>query len=398
MALDIKEAEGILGISEMTAGPGDVSLTPLCQLLSLALRSPPSPSVAILVQAAWGVAPDIQEAEGILGISKMVAGPGDVSLGALIRSLGTNISLQKLPSSDVPVPVLEMKMGFVVPIADLVEAMWQFQQHMDGPLVYGSPGVTAPPPPPTEKEAARTLPPRPEPQPVEPNSWETDFLELQRTALDTYRAQTLSGFRRDNHTWHVLDEEALMSITPKVIEKKNLQEEEKSWKKPSDASKELVPRRTLDDRKAEQERRQAAAERDAQARREAAAAEQERRRLEEEAERERRRVQAAARHDARVQRKGLKGKGGGQEATDEWGQGEGEGEAGADNIPATGDDRAVHQQKGNGEMVKGKGTLTPKASPPPPQARARAAPEQKGWQPEERWRSTSEQRAEIRWW
>ena len=76
------------------------------------------------------------------------------------------------------------------------------------------------------------------------------------------------------------------------------------------------------------------------------------------------------------QSKDLNGKGRGEEATDERIQGEGEVEAGADNIPATGDDQAVHQQKGNGKMVKGKGKLRANASPPPPQARAPAAPAQ----------------------
>ena len=99
-----------------------------------------------MVQAASGVALDIQEAEGILGISKMVASPGDVSVEVPveIRSLGTNISVQKMPSSGVPAHMLEFQVAFAFPIDALVNALLEFQQQMAGPLAVSYTHLTLP--------------------------------------------------------------------------------------------------------------------------------------------------------------------------------------------------------------------------------------------------------------
>ena len=80
----------------------------------------------------------------------MTAGPGDVSVEVpvQIRTLGTNISVQKMPSSGDLAHTLEFQMAFAFPIDALVNALLEFQQQMAGPLVYGAPDVKAPPPPP----------------------------------------------------------------------------------------------------------------------------------------------------------------------------------------------------------------------------------------------------------
>ena len=196
----------------------------------------------------------------------MTAGPGDVSVEVpvQIRTLGTNISVQKMPSSGDLAHTLEFQMAFAFPIDALVNALLEFQQQMAGPLVYGAPNVKAPPPPPLE------------------NTWETDILQLQEAALREYQERT--GFPPTDRGWRLLDENIPLLPMPKHVPQRAT---------PSDGSTELAPRCTLDDRREAQALRRALAESEARARREA---EQERQRDEEEAavaERERRRVEAA---------------------------------------------------------------------------------------------------------
>ena len=311
----------------------------------------------------------------------MTAGPGDVSVEVpvQIRTLGTNISVQKMPSSGDLAHTLEFQMAFAFPIDALVNALLEFQQQMAGPLVYGAPNVKAPPPPPLE------------------NTWETDILQLQEAALREYQERT--GFPPTDRGWRLLDENIPLLPMPKHVPQRAT---------PSDGSTELAPRCTLDDRREAQALRRALAESEARARREAeqerqrdeeeaAVAERERRRVEAAesreaekarrrgeaeaaaAERDRRRAEATERREAATERerqrveaaedrrlakgkgkgqsKNLNGKGGGEETTDERIQGEGEGEA--------------HQQKGDGKMVRGR---RERGAGPPAGRRGRGPP------------------------
>ena len=184
----------------------------------------------------------------------MTGGDIRAMVPTLVEALTSKISLERFEGVR-KIPVLNLQLALKIPISQLVNAIVDFQQQFDkahgtaesgaspapqpggqhAPLVYGEPGVGAPPPPPLDAAPAKQLPPRPHrPHERQPNTWESDVLELQPAHWE-YVDRNM--WHRERATWHLLDEESLINCKPTPLRRPTPERTT-----PSDASVEIVPR------------------------------------------------------------------------------------------------------------------------------------------------------------
>jgi len=152
---------------------------------------------------------------------------GDVRpLHTVVEAKFAEIGLEVMEGSggEQRMPVLIQDFRLKISIRDICDAIVHFQREFDRvaenrssdqpqwasrsgeppQLVYGEPGVNAPPPP-------QTLPPRLPRAPPEPHSWESDILALQ-PGWQLYADRT--GLNRDHATWHLIDEGCMTNFVP----------------------------------------------------------------------------------------------------------------------------------------------------------------------------------------